>query len=93
MSAMLWQFFEMQRNDAMKALDIYRRAGHQVSFVLEILFGWLKSYTSEIDCCFHFQAEKLSEFYEVCKSLDIGRGERFIKIEQVPEVLGLIAFF
>lgn len=52
------KFFEMQRNDAMKALDIYRRAGHQ--------------------------AEKLSEFYEVCKSLDIGRGERFIKIEQPP---------
>ena len=30
------------------------------------------------------QAERLSEFYEVCRSIDIGRGERFIKIEQVP---------
>ncbi|XP_038700273.1 putative clathrin assembly protein At5g35200 isoform X2 [Tripterygium wilfordii] len=52
------KFFEMQRNDAMRALDIYRRAGQQ--------------------------AERLSEFYEICKNLDVGRGERFIKIEQPP---------
>ncbi|WCJ29994.1 ENTH/ANTH/VHS superfamily protein [Euphorbia peplus] len=52
------KFFEMQRQDAMRALDIYRRACQQ--------------------------AERLSEFYEICKSMDIGRGERFIKIEQPP---------
>ncbi|XVF34583.1 hypothetical protein REPUB_Repub18cG0071100 [Reevesia pubescens] len=52
------KFFEMQRPDALRALDIYRRSGQQ--------------------------AERLSEFYEVCKSLDVGRGERFIKIEQPP---------
>ncbi|KAM0939056.1 putative ANTH domain, ENTH domain, ANTH domain superfamily protein [Dioscorea sansibarensis] len=52
------KFFEMQRHDAVKALDIYRRAGHQ--------------------------AGRLSEFYEVCKTIDIGRGEKFIKIEQPP---------
>ncbi|KAL2500674.1 putative clathrin assembly protein [Forsythia ovata] len=52
------KFFEMQRYDALKALDIYRRAGKQ--------------------------AESMSEFYEVCKNLDVGRGERFIKIEQPP---------
>ncbi|KAK4604500.1 hypothetical protein RGQ29_012834 [Quercus rubra] len=52
------KFFEMQRPDALRALDIYRRAGQQ--------------------------AERLSEFYEICKNLDIGRGERFIKIEQPP---------
>ncbi|KAI3714860.1 hypothetical protein L6452_21820 [Arctium lappa] len=52
------KFFEMQRHDALKALDIYRRAGQQ--------------------------AERLSEFYEICKSLDIGRGDGFIKIEQPP---------
>lgn len=34
-----------------------------------------------------FQAAKLSEFYEICKSLDIARGERFIKIEQVCDFL------
>lgn len=52
------KFFEMQRHDAVKALDIYRRAGKQ--------------------------AEGLSEFYEVCKSFDVGRGEKFMKIEQPP---------
>ncbi|XP_022882408.1 putative clathrin assembly protein At5g35200 [Olea europaea var. sylvestris] len=52
------KFFEMQRHDALKALDIYRRAGQQ--------------------------AERMSEFYEVSKNLDVGRGERFIKIEQPP---------
>ncbi|CAI0629385.1 unnamed protein product [Linum tenue] len=52
------KFFEMPRADAVKALDIYRKACQQ--------------------------AERLSEFYEICKSMDIGRGERFIKIEQPP---------
>ncbi|KAJ9163058.1 hypothetical protein P3X46_022773 [Hevea brasiliensis] len=52
------KFFEMQRHDALRALDIYRRACQQ--------------------------AERLSEFYEICKSMDIGRGEKFIKIEQPP---------
>ncbi|KAL2929711.1 hypothetical protein RDABS01_035121 [Bienertia sinuspersici] len=52
------KFFEMQRSDAVKALDIYRRSGQQ--------------------------AERLSEFYEVCKGLDVGRGEKLMKIEQPP---------
>ncbi|KAL1822713.1 hypothetical protein ACET3Z_009491 [Daucus carota] len=55
---MVDKFFEMNRQDALKALDIYRRAGQQ--------------------------AERLSEFYEICKSVDVGRGERFTKIEQPP---------
>lgn len=52
------KFFEMQRNDALKALDMYRRAVKQ--------------------------AERLSEFYEVCKSVYVGRGDSFVKIEQPP---------
>ncbi|CAM8940095.1 unnamed protein product [Rhodiola kirilowii] len=52
------KFFEMQRHDAVKALEIYKRAGQQ--------------------------AEWLTEFYEICKGLDLGRGERYIKIEQPP---------
>ncbi|KAL6586127.1 hypothetical protein OROMI_002771 [Orobanche minor] len=52
------KFFEMQKHDAVKALDIYQKAG--------------------------LQAERLSEFYEICKTLDVGRGERYIKIEQPP---------
>ncbi|PWZ17391.1 putative clathrin assembly protein [Zea mays] len=52
------KFFEMQRNDAVRALDVYKRATNQ--------------------------AERLSEFYEVCKTIHIGRGEKFLKIEQPP---------
>ncbi|PKU81395.1 Putative clathrin assembly protein [Dendrobium catenatum] len=57
-SNMIDKFFEMQRPDALKALEIYRRVGQQ--------------------------AERLSEFYEVSKSIDIGCGEKNIKIEQPP---------
>lgn len=35
------------------------------------------------------QAERLSEFYEVCKNVHIGRRENYLKIEQV--ILSLIA--
>eukprot|EP00252_Welwitschia_mirabilis_P005855 TRINITY_DN1645_c0_g1_i1.p1 TRINITY_DN1645_c0_g1~~TRINITY_DN1645_c0_g1_i1.p1 ORF type:complete len:407 (-),score=109.15 TRINITY_DN1645_c0_g1_i1:986-2206(-) len=52
------KFFEMQRHDALKALDIYRRAGQQ--------------------------AERLSEFYEVCKGIELGRGMKFPTLEQPP---------
>ncbi|KAF8730082.1 hypothetical protein HU200_017048 [Digitaria exilis] len=52
------KFFEMKRDDAIRALDMYKRA---IS-----------------------QTEQLSEFYEVCKSIHIGRGERFLKAEQPP---------
>ncbi|XP_065002719.1 putative clathrin assembly protein At5g35200 isoform X2 [Musa acuminata AAA Group] len=30
------------------------------------------------------QVERLSEFYEICKGLEVGRGENFAKIEQPP---------
>ncbi|KAK4740876.1 hypothetical protein SAY87_024464 [Trapa incisa] len=52
------KFFEMQRHDAVRAMDIYRRAGKQ--------------------------AERLPEFYEICRRLDIGRSEKFTNIEQPP---------
>jgi hypothetical protein len=51
------QFFEMQRDDALRALDLFKRAINQ--------------------------AGQLSEFYEMCKTIHIGRGERFLKIELV----------
>nr|DAD45005.1 TPA_asm: hypothetical protein HUJ06_003235 [Nelumbo nucifera] len=98
------KFFEMQRHDAVKALDIYRRAGQQV-YVLHILIVLtvilqqehpilinlasrenfhIYCITSLLALLRVYQAERLSEFYEICKSLDLGRGERFIKIEQPP---------
>ncbi|BBN03291.1 hypothetical protein MPTK1_2g22330 [Marchantia polymorpha subsp. ruderalis] len=53
------KFFEMQRHDAIKALDIYKKAGQQ--------------------------AERLSEFYEVCKSLELARSFQFPTLEQPPQ--------
>ncbi|XP_059276475.1 putative clathrin assembly protein At5g35200 [Lycium ferocissimum] len=53
------KFFEMQRHDAVRALEIYRRAGDQ--------------------------AAKLSEFFEICRNLDFGRGQKYVKIEKPPE--------
>ncbi|KAL3535234.1 hypothetical protein ACH5RR_003695 [Cinchona calisaya] len=52
------KFFEMQRHDAVRALEIYKKAGNQ--------------------------AERLSEFFEICRNLDFGRGQKYIKIEQPP---------
>ncbi|XP_043710694.1 putative clathrin assembly protein At5g35200 [Telopea speciosissima] len=53
------KFFEMQRHDAIRALEIYRKARNQ--------------------------AEKLSEFFETCRGLDVGRGQKFPKIEKPSE--------
>lgn len=53
------KFFEMQRHDAVKALEIYKRAGQQ--------------------------AERLSDFYEVCKGLDLARSFQFPTLEQPPQ--------
>ncbi|CAL9757400.1 unnamed protein product [Musa acuminata subsp. burmannicoides] len=51
-------FFEMPKCDAIKALEIYKRAGRQ--------------------------AEALSEFYEVCKHLELARRFRFPTLRQSP---------
>ncbi|KAL5211880.1 hypothetical protein ABZP36_022727 [Zizania latifolia] len=52
------KFFEMQRDDAVRALELYKRA---IS-----------------------QAGQVSEFYQVCRTMHIVRGERLLKIEQPP---------
>eukprot|EP00245_Coleochaete_scutata_P003739 TRINITY_DN155_c0_g2_i1.p1 TRINITY_DN155_c0_g2~~TRINITY_DN155_c0_g2_i1.p1 ORF type:complete len:584 (+),score=126.50 TRINITY_DN155_c0_g2_i1:201-1952(+) len=53
------KFFEMQRHDAIKALEIYKRAGQQ--------------------------AERLQEFYDVCKNMDLARSFQFPTLEQPPQ--------
>ncbi|KAE9608334.1 putative ANTH domain-containing protein [Lupinus albus] len=55
---LLDKFFEMHRDDATKALEIYQKSGHQ--------------------------AERLSEFFETCRGLDFGRGQKFINIKMPP---------
>uniref|UniRef100_A0A0D6R0E2 ENTH domain-containing protein n=2 Tax=Spermatophyta TaxID=58024 RepID=A0A0D6R0E2_ARACU len=52
------KFFEMPRHEAVKALDIYRRAGQQ--------------------------AENLSNFYEICKGLELARNFQFPTLGQPP---------
>ncbi|MBA0872601.1 hypothetical protein Goshw_017044 [Gossypium schwendimanii] len=53
------KFFEMPRHEAVKALDIYRRAGQQ--------------------------ANSLSDFYEVCKGLELARNFQFPVLREPPE--------
>ncbi|KAK4261754.1 hypothetical protein QN277_004710 [Acacia crassicarpa] len=53
------KFFEMPRHEAIKALDIYRRAGQQ--------------------------AANLSDFYEVCKGLQLARNFQFPVLREPPQ--------
>ncbi|KAL8105833.1 putative clathrin assembly protein At2g01600 [Apium graveolens] len=53
------KFFEMARHEAIKALDIYKRAGQQAS--------------------------RLSEFYEVCKGLELARNFQFPVLREPPQ--------
>ncbi|XP_008799224.2 putative clathrin assembly protein At2g01600 isoform X2 [Phoenix dactylifera] len=52
------KFFEMPRHEAIKALEIYRRAGQQ--------------------------AGSLSDFYEVCRGLELARNFQFPKLREPP---------
>ncbi|KAK9750273.1 hypothetical protein RND81_02G183400 [Saponaria officinalis] len=53
------KFFEMARHEAVKALEIYRRAGQQ--------------------------AGSLSDFYEVCKGLELARNFQFPVLKEPPQ--------
>ncbi|KAA3464074.1 ENTH/ANTH/VHS superfamily protein [Gossypium australe] len=53
------KYFEMQHYHAVRALEIYRKAGEQVSL--------------------------LSEFFEICRGLHYGQGQKYLKIKPLPE--------
>ncbi|KAI4313755.1 hypothetical protein L6164_026710 [Bauhinia variegata] len=53
------KFFEMPRHEAIKALDVYKRAGQQ--------------------------AASLSDFYDVCKGLELARNFQFPVLREPPE--------
>ncbi|KAF7808667.1 putative clathrin assembly protein [Senna tora] len=53
------KFFEMPRHEAIKALDVYKRAGQQ--------------------------ATSLSDFYEVCKGLELARNFQFPVLREPPQ--------
>jgi hypothetical protein len=95
----------MQRDDAIRALDIFKRAINQVNYFF--FYFWSTNYfinlngfctTPEIAgygaqsspsfsiliiIFWVVQVGQLSEFYEVCKTMHIGRGEKLLRIEQV----------
>lgn len=53
------KFFEMPRHEAVKALDVYKRAGQQ--------------------------AAGLSDFYEICKGLELARNFQFPVLREPPQ--------
>ncbi|WOL17543.1 clathrin assembly protein [Canna indica] len=53
------KFFEMPRHEAIKSLEVYRRAGQQ--------------------------ATSLSEFYEVCRGLELARNFQFPNLREPPQ--------
>ncbi|KAJ7954261.1 ENTH/ANTH/VHS superfamily protein [Quillaja saponaria] len=53
------KFFEMPRHEAVKALDVYKRAGQQ--------------------------AASLSDFYEICKGLELARNFQFPALREPPQ--------
>ncbi|XP_031476745.1 putative clathrin assembly protein At2g01600 [Nymphaea colorata] len=53
------KFFEMPRHEAMKALEIYKRAGQQ--------------------------ADSLSEFYDLCRGLELARNFQYPTLRQPPQ--------
>ncbi|KAG9142289.1 hypothetical protein Leryth_007716 [Lithospermum erythrorhizon] len=53
------KFFEMPRHEAIKSLDVYKRAG--------------------------LQASSLSDFYEVCKGLELARNFQFPALREPPQ--------
>ncbi|KAL9166635.1 hypothetical protein ABFS82_05G042900 [Erythranthe guttata] len=53
------KFFEMARHEAIKSLDIYKRAGQQ--------------------------ATSLSDFYEICKGLELARNFQFPVLREPPQ--------
>ncbi|KAJ1425384.1 Phosphoinositide-binding clathrin adaptor, domain 2 [Sesbania bispinosa] len=57
------KFFEMPRHEAIKALEIYKRAGQQ-----KLL-----------------QAASLSDFYEICRGLELARNFQFPILREPPQ--------
>lgn len=81
----------MSRHDAVKALNVYKRAGQQVyndsffrNFLSAVQYG-LNFLLNEvmIFLTYAMQAENLADFYEYCKGLDLARNFQFPTLRQV----------
>ena len=82
----------MSRHDAVKALNIYKRAGQQV---YNVLWNFFLTVFNEYLPHRHFfelkplsflviQAESLADLYDYCKGLDLARNFQFPTLRQVP---------
>ncbi|CAH8353804.1 unnamed protein product [Eruca vesicaria subsp. sativa] len=78
------KFFEMPRHEAVKALDIYKRAGLQVTLLS--FFNLLDPFRFHLTRgCLSMQAGNLSHFYEVCKGLELARNFQFPVLREPPQ--------
>lgn len=86
----------MPRHEAIKALEIYKRAGQQVMpaiYLINLIFSWIYEwqllFTYEIPLTwrtifgFLMQAGSLSDFYDVCKGLELARNFQFPVLREV----------
>lgn len=86
----------MPRHEAIKALEIYKRAGQQVMpaiYLVNLIFSWIYDwqllFTYEIPLTrrtifgFLMQAGSLSDFYDVCKGLELARNFQFPVLREV----------
>ncbi|KAE8713939.1 putative clathrin assembly protein [Hibiscus syriacus] len=72
---------------ALESVNVYRALSDGTANLMDKFFDMQRSDAMRALKIYRrsrHQVEGLSEFYEVCKRLDIGRGERYIKIEQPP---------
>lgn len=80
----------MPRHDAVRTLEIYRKSESQVHIFMPecqyvILIPLvLLSNTIQLSCML-LQADSLTSLFEICRGLDFGRGQKYIKIEKVYE--------
>jgi hypothetical protein len=73
----------MEKIDAIKALEIYKRAGQQVHGVRVLLSSVLWVLGLHGVTLAMLQAERLSAFYDYCKRLELARTFQFPTLRQV----------
>lgn len=97
MISILLQFFDMSKHDAVKALNVYKRAGQQVAEqrrfcvvyfqlireVWDSILVRVLLIESSLSFLGCLQAENLADFYEYCKGLELARNFQFPTLRQV----------
>ncbi|KAF9677440.1 hypothetical protein SADUNF_Sadunf08G0107900 [Salix dunnii] len=79
------KFFEMPRHEAIKALEIYKRAGQQVMLSIDFAECQFVTWCFVEKNCLFLQAGNLSDFYEICKGLELARNFQFPVLREPPQ--------